>query len=145
VRRGISPVIATVILIAVTLAIGIAVAAWLMGVWGGLGGGEQLRIFPESTLTVSSDQSTLKLVVKNEGSRDVVIRSVTVAGYPCSIVDTQNKTIGVGAEKILRCNVDGAQLAAGASYEVKVYTEGGSVFSITLVARQAPQGSGGTQ
>jgi len=143
VRRGISPVIATVILIAVTLAIGIAVAAWLMGVWGGLGGGEQLRIYPESTLTVKDNETTLKLVVKNEGSRDVVIRSVTVAGYPCDIANNQNKTIGVGAEKILKCNVVDAQLTAGASYEVKVYTEGGSVFTITLIARQA-QGQGGT-
>jgi len=133
VRRGISPVIATVILIAVTLAIGIAVAAWLMGVWGGLGGGEQLRIYPESTLTVSSDQATLELVVKNEGSRDVVIRSVTVAGYPCT--GDVKKTVGVGKTETLTCTVD-AQLAAGANYEVKVYTEGGSVFTITLIARQ---------
>jgi len=134
VRRGISPVIATVILIAVTLAIGIAVAAWLMGVWGGLGGGEQLRIYPESTLTVSSNQATLNLVVKNEGSRDVVIRSVTVAGYPCDI--GSKITVGVGKEETLTCTIGNVELAAGASYEVKVYTEGGSVFSITLVARQ---------
>jgi len=135
VRRGISPVIATVILIAVTLAIGIAVAAWLMGVWGGLGGGEQLRIFPESNLTViDSNQAKLNLVVKNEGSRDVVIRSVTVAGYPCT-GDNVKKTVGVGKDEKLECTVN-APLAAGASYEVKVYTEGGSVFSIMLVARQ---------
>jgi len=140
VRRGISPVIATVILIAVTLAIGIAVAAWLMGVWGGLGGGEQLRIYPESTLTVRNNTATLELVVKNEGSRDVVIRSVTVAGYPCNITKT---VVGVGKTETLTCTVK-AQLAAGASYEVKVYTEGGSVFSITLVARQAPEERGGT-
>jgi len=133
VRRGISPVIATVILIAVTLAIGIAVAAWLMGVWGGLGGGEQLRIYPESTLKVGNNTATLELVVKNEGSRDVIIRSVTVAGYPCNITKT---TVGVGGEKTLTCTIDNVELAAGASYEVKVYTEGGSVFSITLVARQ---------
>jgi len=144
VRRGISPVIATVILIAVTLAIGIAVAAWLMGIWGGLGGGEQLRIFPESTLEIVSNNSAkLELVVKNEGSRDVVIRSVTVAGYPCTGSNVAKAVVGVGGEKNLTCTVN-AELAAGASYEVKVYTEGGSVFTITLVARQAPQGQGGT-
>jgi len=133
VRRGISPVIAMVILIAVTLAIGIAVAAWLIGVWGGLGGGEQLRIFPKSTLTVSGNEATLELVVKNEGLRDVVIRSVTVAGYQCE--GNVKITVGVGKDATLKCTVR-QQLAAGANYEVKVYTEGGSVFTITLIARQ---------
>jgi flagellin-like protein len=37
VRKAISPIIATVILIAVTLAIGVAIAAWIMGLWGGMG------------------------------------------------------------------------------------------------------------
>ncbi|MEM4631467.1 MAG: archaellin/type IV pilin N-terminal domain-containing protein [Acidilobaceae archaeon] len=43
-RKGISPVIATVILIAVAIAVAIAVGAWVMGIWGGLGGGERLVI-----------------------------------------------------------------------------------------------------
>jgi flagellin-like protein len=52
VRKAISPIIATVILIAVTLAIGVAIAAWIMGIWGGMGGTESLKILPNSTLTV---------------------------------------------------------------------------------------------
>ena len=136
VRRGISPIIATVILIAVTLAIGIAVAAWLMGIWGGLGGGEQLRIYPESELKVDSNTGTtvLTLKVKNVGSSDIVVRSITVGGQQCTLLQ-QKLTIKVGAEDTIKCTVN-AQLTPGANYDVKVYTEGGSVFSVTLTARQ---------
>ena len=68
---------------------------------------------------------------------------MTVAGYPCKLDSSNRITVGVGKEATLTCTVE-APLAAGASYEVKVYTEGGSVFTITLVAMQA-QGQGGTQ
>ncbi|MEM4655871.1 MAG: archaellin/type IV pilin N-terminal domain-containing protein [Acidilobaceae archaeon] len=49
-KKAISPVVATVILIAVTIVIGVAVAGWLMGIWGGLGGTEALKIYPNATL-----------------------------------------------------------------------------------------------
>ena len=133
-RRGISPIIATVILIAVTLAIGIAVAAWLMGVWGGLGGGEQLRIYPESELNVGNKTTTLTLIVKNVGSSDIVVRSITVGGQQCDL-GQKKPTIKVGEGDEIKCTVNTA-LTPGANYDVKVYTEGGSVFTISLTARQ---------
>jgi flagellin-like protein len=41
-REAISPVIATIIIIAVTIAISLAVAAWLMGLWTGFVGGPRI-------------------------------------------------------------------------------------------------------
>ena len=41
-REAISPVIATIIIIAVTIAISLAVAAWLMGLWSGFIGGPRI-------------------------------------------------------------------------------------------------------
>jgi len=44
VKKGISPVIATVILVAVALVLAVALAGWVMGIWGGLGSTEALQI-----------------------------------------------------------------------------------------------------
>ncbi|GBF09550.1 hypothetical protein apy_12750, partial [Aeropyrum pernix] len=44
-RRGISPVIATVIIVAVAIAISIAVAGWLFGLWGSFAtGSPQIQV-----------------------------------------------------------------------------------------------------
>ncbi|MFN4046125.1 MAG: archaellin/type IV pilin N-terminal domain-containing protein, partial [Acidilobaceae archaeon] len=95
-KRGISPIIATVILIAVTIAIGIAIAGWLMGLWGGMGGAESLKIYPNATLT----NNELKLTVKNEGSRDAKIIEVRVDGVGRC---TFNEFVKTGEMKTLSC------------------------------------------
>jgi flagellin-like protein len=138
VRKAISPIIATVILIAVTLAIGVAIAAWIMGLWGGMGGTETLKILPNSTLTVSNDNVTLKLTIKNDGSRDarVVGVEVVVGARVCklSLINNQFATISAGA--MVTGTAEGAcsGLTPGASYTVRVITEAGNVYQAMLVA-----------
>jgi len=46
--KGIEPIIAVVILIAVTLVIAIGVIGWIMGWWGTLGSTENLQFYPDS-------------------------------------------------------------------------------------------------
>jgi flagellin-like protein len=55
VKKGISPVIATVILVAVALVLAVALAGWVMGIWGGLGSTEALQI------TGRIDSSSMRL------------------------------------------------------------------------------------
>ena len=55
-REAISPVIATIIIIAVTIAISLAVAAWLMGLWSGFVGG------PRITASLISMTQTITIV-----------------------------------------------------------------------------------
>lgn len=69
-RRGISPVIATVIIVAVAIAISIAVAGWLFGLWGTLGASQ-----PEIKVTgvaaqydSTANTLTVTVVVKNSGN-----------------------------------------------------------------------------
>ena len=140
-RKAISPVIATVILIAVTLAIGIAIAAWLMGIWGGLGGTEALKVLPTSELIVAQDGSlvSLTLAIRNEGSKDAKLTAVQIeiGGGACKTSVDQVIRVGervdvelVGGQTF-NCN----GLAPGATYTVKVFTEAGNVYQISLVAR----------
>jgi len=48
--RGIEPIIAVVILVAVTLVIAIGVIGWLMGWWGTLGTVESLQLMPRQQI-----------------------------------------------------------------------------------------------
>ena len=75
-RRGIEPIIAVVILVAVTLVIAIGVIGWIMGWWGAFGATETLQNFPDSYI----QGTTLYLHVKNTGSAAAVIYKVEVPG-----------------------------------------------------------------
>jgi flagellin-like protein len=135
VRKAISPIIATVILIAVTLAIGVAIAAWIMGIWGGMGGTESLKILPNSTLTVSNGNVTLKLTIKNDGSRDAKVVGVeVVVGAKVCKLSNPFATISVGAMVTDTAEGTCSGLTPGASYTVKVITEAGNVYQTMLVA-----------
>jgi flagellin-like protein len=135
VRKAISPVIATVILIAVTLAIGVAIAAWVMGLWGGMGGIEALKILPNSTLTVNGDQVTLRLTIKNDGSRDAKVVGVelVVGAKVCKLSHTFT-TISTGAMVTGTATGTCSGLTPGASYTVNVITGAGNVYQTMLVA-----------
>jgi flagellin-like protein len=137
VRKAISPIIATVILIAVTLAIGVAIAAWIMGIWGGMGGTESLKILPNSTLTVDNDRVTLQLTTKNEGSRDAKIVGVEVmVGAGACKLTPDNKLSIIRAGAMVTGTATGtcSGLTPGASYTVRVITEAGNVYQTMLVA-----------
>jgi len=135
VRKAISPIIATVILIAVTLAIGVAIAAWIMGIWGGMGGTETLKILPNSTLTVNNNQVTLELTIKNDGSRDAKVVGVeVVVGAKVCKLSNPFTTISAGAMVTGTATGTCSELTPGASYTVKVITEAGNVYQTMLVA-----------
>ncbi|MCX8165380.1 MAG: type IV pilin [Acidilobaceae archaeon] len=150
-RRAISPVIATVILIAITIVIGAAVGGWLLGLWGGFGDVEAIRIYPDAKLQMfqqnNKTRANLTLTLKNEGTRDAIIRKITVEGVgECLASNTtllrQTPTptsipfsLEAGQTKSIRCTMDGSKVTAGGSYLVKVMTESGGVYQITVTAR----------
>jgi len=128
-----------VILIAVTLAIGVAIAAWVMGLWGGMGGTESLKILPNSTLTVNGDSVELKLTIKNDGTRDAKVVGVeVVVGARVCKLSHPFTTISIGAMVTGTATGTCSGLTPGASYTVKVITEAGNVYQTMLVAYAPP-------
>lgn len=141
-RKAISPILATVILIAVTLVIAIGVIGWIMGIWGSFGTTESIQIYPDSKLTTSS----IELHVKNTGSAPAVIYKVEIVGIGTGTVTTYRTvagtitisttevTVGPGAEgTVTWVGFDG--ITPGAQYTIKVYTRAGNVYTINLVAQ----------
>ena len=128
--KGIEPIIAVIILVAVTLVIAVGVIGWLMGWWGGAGQVESLVIHPDSKLYADG---RVVLHVENKGSAAAVIYKVEILGVGSADINPV-KTLSPGAEGTIEATVQDAQLVAGATYVVRVYTKAGNVYPITLRA-----------
>ena len=135
-RKGISPVIATVIIVAVALAIAIAVVGWIMGIWGAVTGGtEMLRVLPDSNITITDTNATLYLHIRNEGSGTAVIEKVVVGSL--AITDTGNikpSSVPPGDHwiEVTINDVKKANIVTGATYTVKIYTAAGYTYSAVV-------------
>jgi len=130
-KRGIEPIIAVVILVAVTLVIAIGVIGWIMGWWGTFGATESLQFYPDSYINATTSP-TLYLHVKNSGSASAVIYKVEIPGV--TTISTTTVTVTPGNETTLKLTFSGT-VTAGANYLVKIYTRAGNVYSVTVQAR----------
>jgi flagellin-like protein len=83
-RRAVSPVIATVILIAVAVALGIAVAFWASGLTGSFSKYEKLGMNTQYA-TGSSPTWNITLGGQNTGSSDSTITQIQVNGVPLTV------------------------------------------------------------
>ncbi|MCS7112866.1 MAG: hypothetical protein NZ955_02780 [Candidatus Bathyarchaeota archaeon] len=92
-REAISPVIATLIIIAVTIAISLAVAAWLMGLWGGLIGGPRISASLLNIYNSSDKEITAMVLFSNTGNA------------PDKIVSTAAVTLRVGGSVYTAANM----------------------------------------
>ena len=147
--KGIEPIIAVVILVAVTLVIAIGVIGWIMGWWGTFGATESLQIYPDSYINASASSPYLALHMKNTGSATAVIYKVEISGIqtlsgngitytPPNATSSSTGEIKVtpgqeGTWKIVLGT--STKYVAGTNYQVKLYTRAGNVYSATIQAR----------
>jgi flagellin-like protein len=139
-NKAISPILATVILIAVTLVIAIGVIGWIMGIWGTFGATETIQVFPDSSIS----GGTLTLHIKNTGTASAVIYKIEVVGLTTLTgtvtadsstitLSSPGLTVSPGSEVTITASITGA--VAGATYQVKIYTKAGNVYSATVQAK----------
>jgi flagellin-like protein len=131
--KALSPVVASIILIAVTVAVSIAVAAWMGALSVGFMQTEQLSITSVRFLSGNAINVTLS----NTGTTDVKIDQVWV--------NTQQMTTGVTygnftGTSTLPANVKGASIeitypwVSGDTYQIKLVSAKGTSFLYTAVA-----------
>jgi len=83
-RRGISNVVATIILIAVAIALAVAVAVWVFGLAGSVSKTATLQIQAVGLTGVSSGTSaTLTLLISNPSSSGIGINGFTLGSLSC--------------------------------------------------------------
>jgi archaellum component FlaG (FlaF/FlaG flagellin family) len=144
---GIEPIIAVVILVAVTLVIAIGVIGWIMGWWGTMGATESLQLYPDSFAQQGTgDNSIVVLHIKNTGSASAVIYKVELIGVGTATsasastvagtisISGAEVTINPGAEGYITFTV-GGKVTPGTNYQVKVYTRAGNVYTWTVQAK----------
>lgn len=134
-RKALEPLIAAIILIAITLVIAIAVVAWILGVFGGaVGGKEELQVFPNTTLSFNGNNWTLNVTARNSGSVSAQIIEIRVGNVSCTNIQPTT-TIGAGQTVTITATC-GSQnsFAPGVSYTIRILTAAGNYFYGYVVA-----------
>lgn len=145
-KKAVSPVIATVILVSVTIVVAVAVAYWMGGIAGIYTRVEKIEIMDSvASRDDINSQWIVTMNLKNSGSADATIQSVRInaktfglTGYYVGAVttpatfNTTGLTILAGQEEALVFNLlyyadPGAKNnpVAGADIEVKLHTAAG--------------------
>ena len=81
-RKGISPVIATVILVAVAITVAVSVAYWMGGISGLYTRLEKIEVSSTTVTKAQVANYTITLSVKNTGSADGTLDNVLINGKP---------------------------------------------------------------
>ena len=121
--KALSPVVASIILIAVTVAVSIAVAAWMGALTVG---------FMETASVIISDVSfdgteptqSMTLTVKNTGTGSAIISTAKVNGVLAPVTDSP-VTIGAGQLGSLVLDAD---WAVGNNYKIDLYDSNGQLI-----------------
>ncbi len=129
-RKALSPVVASIILIAVTVAVSIAVAAWMGALTFQFTATEQINITSMTFTTGTS--GSIYVIANNTGTTPVTINTVLVNnGAPTSTNPGLPSTID--ANKGLALNITCA-VNQGYSYQVKLTSSKGNTFLYTGTA-----------
>ena len=133
--KALSPVVASIILIAVTVAVSVVVAAWMGGMTIGLmGNAEQATITNLGFTEAGVDLDTITVSIQNTGNSPISITQV--------LLDTQVETItGATLPLNIAANtldstivISGLELVSGREYTVKATTANGNSLVLSAFA-----------
>jgi flagellin-like protein len=127
-NSGISPVVATVILVAVAIVIAIAVAFWASGLVGVFTRFEKLEIVS----AIMTDANTFTVRIRNTGSADSSIIQVVIQGRA---IGTPDSPIPLAVGQTLDCTVGVTNSPpAGITVELSFHSAGGKTYPTAVLA-----------
>ncbi len=118
--KALSPVVASIILIAVTVAVSIAVAAWMGALTVGFMGSSSLTITDADFSTTGS----IVIQVKNTGTNDVTVQNIKINNDNAVFVATGDVTVLSGTSE--EFTITWAHVA-GNPYKIDLYDGSGQV------------------
>jgi len=125
-RKALSPVVASIILIAVTVAVSIAVAAWMGALTVGFMGSSSITITKVSFVKSDGDPSqNIDLSLKNSGTKTVTIVTVKVNGI--EVAKNATLTLNPGDTGALRLTLASAWVP-GNPYKFDLYDGSGQIL-----------------
>jgi flagellin-like protein len=126
-RKALSPVVASIILIAVTVAVSIAVAAWMGALTFNFMATEQGQITNLSFYTGNSTAGMISATFKNTGSNPITINEYWANNQKITtnLNTTLPYTVPGNSEWVFSANMT---VVAGNSYDVKLVSGKGNAF-----------------
>jgi archaeal type IV pilus assembly protein PilA len=126
--KALSPVVASIILIAVTVAVSVVVAAWMGGMSVGLmGNAEQGTI---TNLDVSGSGNQIIATVQNTGNAKITLTTSYINGAVTNST-AYPLTVAKGATMSIALTQAGLTLTSGTDYTVKMTTSKGNNLVFT--------------
>ncbi len=129
-KSGISPVIATIILIAITIVIAVAVAGWVFGLFGSYTRGPAVTINAASSSCTSSN-SECYILVQNSGGVTVNVNVASIDGNSAAAIVGGSVTIAGGQSATV--SLTGVTLVSGETVSIVLGLSSGSTISTTIV------------
>ncbi len=142
-KRAVSPVIATVILVAVAITVAVAVAYWMGGIAGMYTKFEKVEIQSAYAPKNADGDWNITLVLKNTGSANATLINAYVNNKPIdyyspaitwyystatqnyTAVPSSGLTIGSGQQVTVYLIVDSTLFSSGTTLNVKLHSAGG--------------------
>jgi len=130
-KKALSPVVASIILIAVTVAVSIAVAAWMGALTFTFTATEQVQV---TNMEFLGTNNIIRLTVNNTGTSPVTINEVWVNNVKqTSTSPTLPRTISANSGLLLNVTYT---WTTGYNYQVKLVSSKGNTFLYSAVAPQ---------
>ncbi len=132
-EKGVSPVIAVLLMIAIAVAASILVYVWSMGLIGTLttGGGSQTREQVIVDAYAWNATGDMTLYLRNVGSAEVILDAVYVGGNVASTNMASTLPV-LGPVETIVVTPSGSY-TSGVAYTVKAITKTGGVFTYSLI------------
>ena len=140
--KAVSPVIATIIIVAVAIVMSIAVAYWMLGLATTFTRYEKLE-FTAAYATISEENYTVTLELKNTGTTTATIDRVLLNGIPLNNSIKVNfnpaSTVSPGGSCKITIElpkdeiVNGAKMTSGINIEIIVASAAGNQYPKTIV------------
>ncbi|MFC1754852.1 archaellin/type IV pilin N-terminal domain-containing protein [Thermoproteota archaeon] len=134
-KKGISPVLASIILLAVTVAVGVGVASYVFGLFGSYT--EAAAVSASGSPTLNSPATTFNVTLVNSGAQSDSVLSIStvVNGTRYSaVIDSAIAVAGGGGSLDLDSTFAGAAFVSGSSYQVRISFQSGSQLSLQSIA-----------
>jgi flagellin-like protein len=143
-RKGISPIIATVILVLIAVAAGVMLWLWVSGFASAMPAeqqalNERIRIDAVKVESGSGGNKSVIIYVRNIGKTDVVIGAAYILDTSNTIIASNTSTqrmplISPGSVAKVEVEVSSVSLRSGYAYVAKVVTINGVETTYTFVA-----------
>jgi len=132
-KKALSPVVASIILIAVTVAVSIAVAAWMGALTIGFMGSSSITITDYSFVGGSGVAgNNITITMKNTGTKQVIISSVKVNNIVKTFTPAANATLNAGdTGKVLTISMGTGSWSNGNPYKIDLFDSSGSLVGST--------------